>query len=215
MPRSPRIYAPNLIYHLFSRGNNRESVFFERSDYQRFLTNLERFRPTLKYTLYAYSLLPNHFHLLLKAGEVHISKIMQRIMTAYTMYINKKHERVGHVFQGRFGSIIVEKETYLLTVQRYIHLNPVRAGLVSDPKLYPWSSFKRYFLLNGELPQIDRQEILEMFSSDSVKQLKLFYEFTLEGIKEEFNPLTEQRRGILGGSKFIQSLTKVFKGVRP
>lgn len=215
MPRSPRIYAPGLIYHLFSRGNNREPVFFETSDYQRFLTNLERFRSPLKYTLYAYSLLPNHFHLLLKVGEVHISKIMQRIMTAYTMYINKKHDRVGHIFQGRFGSIIVEKETYLLAVQRYIHLNPVRAGLAGDPKLYPWSSFKRYFLPNRELPQINTQEILEMFSQNTSKQLKLFHEFTLEGIKEAFDPLTKQSRGILGGSKFVQNLTRVLKGVRP
>lgn len=215
MPRSPRLHAPDLLYHVFARGNNREPIFFEESDYQRFLTNLERFRIPLEYTLYAYCLLPNHFHVLIQVDKIDLSKIMQILMTAYTMYINRKYGRVGHVFQGRFQSIIVEKETYLLQVQRYIHLNPVEARLVDRPDMYPWSSYKQYFNKRSGLPEIDSSVILEMFSDNTVMQKQLFHEFTLAGMKEEFDPIKEQVRGVLGSSKFAQKLTKVFKGVRP
>ena len=218
MARSPRLFTPGLFYHLYCRGNNREEIFFEESNYLRFLGNLERFRKSLSYSLCGYCLLPNHFHLLLKVGDIHISLIMQKIMTAYSMYVNKKYDRVGHVFQGRFQSIIVEKESYLLQVLRYIHLNPVKSGLVTWPEDYRWSSYLHYFAPKEEdlmLPKLQTEEILEMFSSDLLRQKRLFKEFTLEGAKEEFDPLKKQVRGLLGGEKFRAKLTWVSKGVRP
>lgn len=215
MPRSPRLHAPNLLYHVFARGNNRESIFFEDSDYQRFLSNLEKFRITLEYTIYAYCLLPNHFHILIQVNKINLSKIMQILMTAYTMFINRKYGRVGHVFQGRFQSIIVEKETYLLQVQRYIHLNPVKARLVNRPETYPWSSYKLYFTKGNGFSDINTSVILDMFSDNTVKQKYLFREFTLVGLKEEFDPVKEQVRGVLGSAKFAQKLTKILKGIRP
>lgn len=215
MPRSPRLHAPDLLYHVFARGNNRESIFFEDSDYQRFLSNLEKFRITLEYTIYAYCLLPNHFHILIQVNKINLSKIMQILMTAYTMFINRKYGRVGHVFQGRFQSIIVEKETYLLQVQRYIHLNPVKARLVNRPETYPWSSYNLYFTKGNGFSTINTSVILDMFSNNTVKQKHLFHEFTLVGLKEEFDPVKEQVRGVLGSAKFAQKLTKVLKGIRP
>lgn len=215
MPRSPRLHAPNLLYHVFARGNNRESIFFEDSDYQRFLSNLEKFRISLEYTIYAYCLLPNHFHILIQVNKINLSKIMQILMTAYTMFINRKYGRVGHVFQGRFQSIIVEKETYLLQVQRYIHLNPVKARLVNRPETYPWSSYKLYFTKGNGFSDINTSVILDMFSDNTVKQKYLFREFTLVGLKEDFDPVNEQVRGVLGSAKFAQKLTKILKGIRP
>lgn len=140
---------------------------------------------------------------------------MQILMTAYTMYINKKYDRVGHIFQGRFQSIILEKEEYLLQVHRYIHLNPLKAGLVDNPKLYPWSSYPQYFTEGKNLLKIDTSLVLGMLSQNASKQKQRLHEFTLAGLQEEFDPIKKQVRGILGSSKFIQKLTKVLKGVRP
>jgi REP element-mobilizing transposase RayT len=213
MPRSPRINAKDLIYHVFARGNNRDPIFFDAGDYERFLKNLERYRDKFKFTIYAYCLLPNHFHLLLRPGNVSLSEIMQPLMTAHTMYVNKKYDRVGHVFQGRFKSIVVQKENYLLQVLRYIHLNPVKAGTVEAAEEYPWSSYLKYLTVGGE-PQIDIGEILAMFSDDRMKQKQLFVEFTTEGLGVDFEPEREQVRGILGKAEFVQILTRRLKGVR-
>src|SRR3989344_1494867 len=215
MPRSPRLNVPDLIYHVFSRGNNRENVFFEEKDYHRFLDNLERFSTSFHYDIYAYCILPNHFHLLLRTHSTSLSKIMQVLMTAYTMYANKKYQRVGHIFQGRFHSIVVEKETYLLQVFRYIHLNPVEAGLADAPENYPWSSYQFYLTEINRIPWLSYTEVLEMFSKDITKQIQLLKEFTIFEISGTFDPMKEQVRGVLGSNKFHQKLTKVWRGVGP
>ncbi len=216
MPRSPRLHAPNLVYHIYARGNNREAIFFEKGNYERFLLNLEKYRIPLQYKIFAYCLLRNHFHLLLQVGNTSISKIMQIVMTAYTMYINKKYEHVGHIFQGRFQSIIVDKNTYFLQVFRYIHLNSVKAGLALNPQDYPWSSYSRYETQRADgMPFLEIAEVLPLFSQDSKKQRNLLHEFTLGGLQDTFDPFKEQVRGVLGSAKFRQKLTKVFRGVRP
>ena len=136
-------------------------------------------------------------------------------MTAYTMYVNKKFDRAGHIFQGRYKSIIVEKESYLFQVHRYIHLNPVKAGLVQTPQIYPWSSYQDYLSQRKDMPVLDVAEILGMFSENPDNQKKLLQEFTAEATKEEFDPFQKQTRGILGSQKFMLKLTKVLRGVRP
>ncbi len=215
MARNPRINTTGVIFHTFARGNNREPVFLESSDYQRFLSNLDRYQKDLGYTLLAYSLMPNHFHVLLRTEKQPLSKILQVLLTAHTMYFNKKHDRVGHVFGGRFKSIAVEKETYLLEVVRYIHLNAVRAGLVERVEEYPWSSYLKYLTAGSGTPFIATSEILTMFSEDPVKQKQLFSEFTLAGLGVDFDPFKKQLRGVLGGARFMQEMTKVLHGVRP
>lgn len=214
MPRALRINVKDLIYHVFARGNNRDPIFFDSTDFERFLTNLERYREKFTFTLYAYCLLPNHFHLLLRSGKTSLSQIMQALLTAYTMYVNKKYHRVGHIFQGRFKSIVVEKDSYLLQVLRYIHLNPVKAGMVETVEEYPWSSYLKYLTVGGK-PQLKIEEILAMFSQDSVKQKQLFVEFITEGMGVDFEPEREQVRGILGNADFVALLTRRLKGVRP
>lgn len=214
MARLPRISAEQYFYHVFSRGNNREPVFFESSDYGRFLDNLDRFQPELGFRLYAYCLLPNHFHLLLRPGKVELSKIMQTLMTAYSMYANRKYDRVGHIFQGRFKSIIIEKDPYLLEVMRYIHLNPVRAGLVERVEEYPWSSYLKYMSAGEGVPKIDTSEMLALFSENFVNQKQLFREFVEAGLGVDFDPQRQQARGVLGSARFHQALAKVLKGKR-
>jgi len=133
-----RISAEGFVYHITVRGNGRSDIFLEARDFRRFLKKLKEYKEKLKFFLYAYVLMPNHFHLLLEpTARGTITKIMQALTTAYAMYFNKKYTHVGHVFQGRFHSLIVEKEPYLVEVSRYIHLNPVRAGLVTKLKVRP------------------------------------------------------------------------------
>lgn len=215
MPRPTRINGSDLIYHVFARGNNKEEIFFEPGDYQRFLQNLERFREKFRYMLYAYCLLPNHFHLLVRSSKVPLSKMMQVLMTGYTMYIQKKYSRAGHVFQGRYKSIAVEQEPYLLQVVRYIHLNPVKAGLVEGAERYPWSSYTKYLTAKADIPTVETAPVLSMYAKDSLKQKQLFAEFTLAGLGVDFDPEREQVRGVLGSAKFAQRLTKVLGGSRP
>lgn len=177
MPRHSRPYAPGLLYHAFSRGNNKQTIFLNNQDYQRFKQNLERFRKQFNFKLYAYCLLPNHFHLLIEIADISLSKIIQVMLTAYTMYFNKKYDHVGHVFQGRFKSIVVDKDEYLLQACRYIHLNPVKANLVSNPKDYPWSSYQD--IMNNNPILVETDHLLSLFTSDTTRQIELFEQFTL------------------------------------
>ena len=215
MPRSPRLFVPGLLYHVFSRGNNKQTIFTNHSDFQRFSQNITRFHKHLDFKLYAYCLLPNHFHLLIESPLTPISKIMQTILTSYTMYFNKRYDSVGHLFQGRFKSIIVDKDEYLLQVSRYIHLNPVKAGLTSDPMEYPWSSYRLYWDNQNEL--IDTQPVLSLISNSTSKdtQLANLRKFTIEGLTDDFDPEILSVRGVLGNPKLSQYLTRVSKGVRP
>ncbi|MDO8451607.1 MAG: transposase [bacterium] len=215
MPRAPRLHAPNLLYHVYARGNNRNLIFFEENDYQRFLNNLDRFSSPFHLKILTYCLLPNHFHLLLKIGDIELSKFMQVLLTAYTMYVNKKRGRVGHIFQGRYQSIVVEKETYLLQVQRYIHRNPVKAGISASPESYPWSGYTQYLNLTSKPPKLEKPEILGLFSENPEMQIALFQQFTETETIDDFDPFKASSRGVLGSSKFHQKLTRVLRGVRP
>lgn len=215
MARTVRLTAHSIVYHVIARGNSRLPVFYDSSDYQRFLSNLERYRLAFHFRLYAYCLMPNHFHLLLETKDVTVSKIMQVMLTAYTMYSNKKRKQAGHVFAGRFKNIAVEKEIYLLPVLRYIHLVPVKAGLVDTVQMYPWASYGKYVTPGDSVPFIDTDIALGLFSDDHFKQKQLFVEHTLSGLGVPFDPEEDNVRGVLGSAKFILRLTKVRGGSRP
>ena len=142
MPRQARLDAPGLLQHIMARGIERREIFKDDQERQSFL---ERFAVILEETqtqCYAWALIPNHFHLLLRTGQTPLSKVMRRLMTGYAVTFNKRHKRSGHLFQNRYKSIVCEKDPYLLELIRYIHLNPLRAGLVNDLKKldkYPWT----------------------------------------------------------------------------
>ena len=132
MPRQPRLDAPGLLQHVMARGIERRKIFFDDKDRKSFL---ERFAVILEETqtqCYAWALIPNHFHLLLRTGPTPLSKVMRRLMTGYAVTFNKRHNRSGHLFQNRYKSVICEEDPYLLELIRYIHLNPLRAKLVQN-----------------------------------------------------------------------------------
>ena len=142
MGRRFRIEFPGAVYHVYARGNSKDSVFLDDADRRRFLGYLRRAAARHGLVYHAYCLMGNHFHLLLETPEGNLSGGMHWIDSSYAGYFNRVHGHVGHVFQGRFEAILVDREAYLQELCRYIVLNPVRAFMVEDPALYPWSSFR-------------------------------------------------------------------------
>lgn len=145
MPRSARKKCDSGIYHIMLRGINRQDIFYDEEDYQRFREIMNNVKGPGKCEIYGYCLMANHVHLLLQEKEAAISTIMKRIGTSYAWWYNKKYDREGHVFQDRYKSETIEDEQYLLSVLRYIHSNPVKARLVPEPEQYKWSSCGRYY----------------------------------------------------------------------
>jgi len=144
MARPYRLQGGNCLYHITSRGDDRKKIFISEYDFNKFLEYLLIAKTKYSFYLYAYCLMSNHYHLFIETAEPNLSKIMQYINTAYTVYYNTKRKKTGHVFCGRFKSIMVDGDSYFLELTRYIHLNPVRAKMVEYPQDYKWSSFKGY-----------------------------------------------------------------------
>jgi REP element-mobilizing transposase RayT len=144
MPRKARVQSETEIYHIMVRGIDRQDIFLDDSDREKFLQILCECKKLSGFQLYAYCLMTNHIHLLIKEGEETVSQLMRRLGTRYVQYFNWKYQRTGHLFQDRFKSEVVADDTYFLTVLRYIHQNPKQAGMVQHPAEYDWSSYHDY-----------------------------------------------------------------------
>ncbi len=184
MPRQKRKLGLSKIYHIIARGNERKDIFLDDEDKNKFVQIIINKKRKNEYILYAYCLMSNHLHLLLKEEEDNISRVMRRINTAYAYYFNKKYNRVGHVFQDRFKSEPVENDHYLISLIRYIHNNPVKVKIVNQPHQYKWSSYSLY--LKEQKSIIDKEEILKFFSSDRSKTIRLFVEFSCQQNNDTF-----------------------------
>ncbi len=144
MARKPRIQFSGALYHVIARGNRREPVFNNDADRKRYLEAIQKTRSRFHFTLYAFVLMSNHVHLLVETSGPPLSKVMQSLHTGYTQYFNLKYHKVGHLFQGRYKAVVVDKDAYLLQLIRYIHQNPLRAGMVEHLDDYFWSSHPCY-----------------------------------------------------------------------
>lgn len=174
MPRLARKKSATGIYHIIMRGVNRKTIFEDDEDKIRLLETLVRYKTNCRYEIYGYCLMDNHIHLLIKEFDEPISNAIKRISSSYVYWYNKKYKRCGHLFQERFKSENVETGTYLLTVLRYIHQNPVKAGLSQHIFDCKWTSFKEYL----EVPLIvETNFILEFFSSERIKAVEDFVKF--------------------------------------
>ncbi|MFH2138204.1 MAG: transposase [Candidatus Omnitrophota bacterium] len=199
MARPLRLQGEGILYHITSRGDDRKKIFVGESDFNKFLEYLKISQDKYKFHLYAYCLMGNHYHLLLETSQPNLSKIMQYINTAYTIYYNKKRNKCGHLFQGRYKSILVEAEVYFKELTRYIHLNPVRAKIVTKPDEYRWSSYNEYVKGKSEIIDIDKLKILLDMN------IKQYPGFVLLGINKPIDYLKNTYAGfILGGKEFIQ-----------
>lgn len=185
--RDYKNFASGTIFHIYNRGNNKERIFFDDQDYRAFLFRLglslgfkqeelshelcnfpnSRIRITeahkTDFKLHAFSLMPNHFHLLIEqCSDTAISKLISKLCTSHAKYINKKHSRVGHVFQDKFKAVLIEDDPQLIWTSAYIHINSVKDGLVKNPSQYKWSSYNDY-ITEKRLPFICTDLIKSMF----------------------------------------------------
>ena len=183
MPRLPRLFVPDGIYHVISRGVKQSRIFQEDCDRMDFLRLIRLTRDDEPFILHDYCLMGNHYHLLLQPAGGSLSKIMQSINSVYSNRFNKRHGATGHVLQGRFHSIPVEADAYLTTVSRYIHLNPVRAGLVNRPEDYPWSNYRA--MITGTPDSLaDSRFVLGYFGYEVGRQRQAYKQFVEDGMNQ-------------------------------
>ncbi len=162
MSRKHRIWYPGAMYHITARGNRKNSVFYDPDDYRRYLSMLDDTRSRYPFVLHSYCLMPNHIHLQIETISSHIQLIMKELHGSYARTFNRKYDYIGHLFQGRYHSKLIESDDYFLEVSRYIHLNPVDAGVVKQPEDYLWSSYKSYISDSIDL-FVDQQKLLGYF----------------------------------------------------
>ena len=210
MARKPRIEYPGAFFHIIARGNNRQDIFHDNEDRHKYLNRLAFYFGEGGVILYCFCLMTNHIHLLLEMGERPISRVLQRLHTWYVRYHNQKYERVGHLFQGRYKAVLCDKDAYLLELVRYIHLNPVRAGIVKDPGEYSWSSHSVYLGL-ANFPFLNTEFVLSQFANNMLYARKLYEDFVLarvsEGRREDLYKLTNQ--SILGKEAFVAKVMEL------
>jgi len=212
MARPLRIEYEGAFYHVTSRGNERKKIFYANSDYEKFKIYLRHAQDKYGYLLHSYVLMPNHYHLLIETPKANMSQVMHFVNGSYTNYINRRRERIGHLFQGRYKAILIERDRYLLELSRYIHLNPVRAGLVKRPEDYPHSSYSVFINTKRE-NLVYRDLIWEMISREKGEACKRYKVF-VEGVigKSLNNPLKDVYGGaILGNNIFIKESLRRLK----
>jgi putative transposase len=163
LARPLRIEFPGALYHVTSRGDGREAIFIDDGDRQTFLDILATTLRRMRVLCHAYCLMDNHYHLLLETPEGNLARALRQLNGVYTQAFNRRHRRVGHVFQGRYKAILVQRDTYLLALARYVVLNPVRAKQVSDPAAWPWSSHRSLAGLEPAPPWLHTASILAHF----------------------------------------------------
>lgn len=204
MARPLRIEYEGAFYHTTARGNERKRIFFAKSDYEAFIGYLKEAKEKYGARLHCYVLMTNHYHLLVETPQGNLSRLMQYLNGTYTSHFNRKRRRSGHLFQGRYKAIVVDRDSYLLELSRYLHLNPVRAGLVVRPEDYPYSSYRAY-VSRGKDDLIDRDLILGMISQDRRAGRRGYRDFVERVVAEELeDPLKSVYGGVvLGGRPFI------------
>ena len=206
MARPLRVQYPGAFYHVTSRGNERKAIFKSKGDRERFLSYLESANERYDAIIHTYCLMGNHYHILLETPRSNLSQILHHINGAYTTYYNVKRKRVGHLFQGRYKSILVQKDAYCKELSRYIHLNPVRAGIVRKPSQYKWSSYC-YLIGLKKVPQwFSDEAVLGYFDKDKKRAQGLYRDFVEKALgKEMEDPLSKVFAStFLGNDRFIE-----------
>lgn len=209
MPRKPRIEFNGAFYHVITRGNQKQKIFKETTDYEKYLQIIASYKPRHHFRLYAYVLMSNHIHLLIETQEVPLSKSLQGINQSYTMYFNRTYRTVGHLFQGRYKAILCDQERYLLALLKYIHYNPVRARIVEKPSDYHWSSEQVYRKQTGGDRLVEAEAVLRLFSENKSRARSKYVEFIDDGItvkKQDVYATIDQR--LLGDDQFVDRIAE-------
>ncbi len=205
MARPLRIDYEGAHYHITSRGVGRQDIFFEDEDREEFLYRLGEVSDRMGVVIHAFCLMGNHYHIELETPEGHLSRTMQWLHETYASSVNRRYNRVGHLFQGRFKSVVIEAEKHLAALTRYIHQNPVRAGLVAHAWEYRWSSYRAYIGLEKGPEWLEKEATLERFGRREEEQRQAYREFVEEAGAED--PLRELSYGsILGSEEFVDRM---------
>jgi REP element-mobilizing transposase RayT len=216
MARPLRVEYPGAFYHVINRGNGGENIFRGIRDRIKFLDYLETAIERFSLRIYAYCLMTNHYHILLETQFPNLSQAIQWLNVSYAGYFNRKYKRNGHLFQGRFKSILVEADEYLKELTRYIHLNPVRANLVEHPDEYKWSSYSKV-TANAKTPEwLESTWLLSQFGAKRKQAIANYKKFVEEAsIKDLRNPAEDLAGGfILGSPDFITWIKEAFLSIR-
>ena len=220
MARPLRLEFEDALYHIGARGNRRERIFASDGDRERFLEILVRSLARFEVELHAYVLLANHFHLLARTRRANLSRWMHWVMVSYTIWFNRRHQKVGHLFQGRYKSLLVERGSYLLELSRYLHLNPVRGKVLGlgDPaerrerlRAYRWSSYRGYAGLEQPAKFVCEELVLGEFAPGKrrLRESKVRYRRFVEAglVREIANPTHAARwQAVLGSEDFLQRM---------
>ncbi|MCL6639725.1 MAG: transposase [Firmicutes bacterium] len=192
MPRHRRVKSNSGYYHIMIRGNERRNIFQDEEDKVTFVETLYKKKQGNRFSIHAFCLMDNHVHLMLSEGVEDVAKVMKRITVSYVNYFNKKYKRVGHLFQDRFRSEVVEDDSYVLALARYIHQNPVKAGMVDSVNEYKWSSYNCYLNDNNCFAKVvETDTVLSLFSEDRKTAKRLFVEYMNEETNDIFIDLVE------------------------
>lgn len=208
MARPLRIELSGGLYHVTARGDRREDIYFDTADRQAWLSLLGQVCERFNWVCHAYCLMTNHYHLVVETPEGNLAQGMRQLNGVYTQYVNRTHRRVGHVFQGRYRAILVEKDSYLLELARYVVLNPVRARMVNDAAHWSWSS---YGAMTGEAappPWLLTDWILGQFGSERRQAIARYTDFVQAGVG--LPTLWEKLHNqiYLGSEQFVQRMQK-------
>jgi putative transposase len=217
MARKARLHVPGGLYHIVWRGNEQRDIFFDEQDRERFYALLSEGVARFGYRAHGFCLMSNHIHLALQAGQDSLSGPLQNLAFRYTQAVNRKLDRSGHLFQGRYKAVLVDHDAYLLELIRYIHLNPVRARLVTDPARYVWSGHRAY-LGSIALPWLTTESVLGQLGGNLGVARRRYARFIAEGISEghrtEFYAGTEDSR-VIGDDRFVERLNDQAIAVQP
>jgi putative transposase len=208
MARPLRIEFPGALHHVIARGNAREPIFVDDEDRQAFLDGLSGACGRFDWALWAYCLMGNHYHLLIQTRQPTLARGMRQVNGVYTQRFNRRHGRVGHVLQGRYKALLVDREAYLAELSRYIVLNPVRARLCTAAGEWPWSSYRAVMGKVAPLPGLQVEETLALFGSTWGPARRAYARFVAEG-SGGFDPLAQATGQVfLGDEDFVAQVTR-------
>lgn len=213
MSRPLRLEYPGAIYHLTARGNARQEIFLDTSDREMFLSCLGEVVARFGWLCHAYCLMGNHYHLLIETPEANLSRGMRQLNGVYTQRFNRHHQRVGHVFQGRYKAIMVERDSHLLELCRYVVLNPLRAGMVKNIARYRWSSYPATMGLTPCADWLSTDWLLAQFGKRRSAARKHYAAFVAEGVAQP-SPWTEVKgQVLLGTGAFAEKMRPMLQGM--
>ncbi len=208
MSRPIRIEFPNALYHVTSRGDRREDIFEDDEDRHAFLQTFAQVVEQFNWLCFAWCLMDNHYHLLIQTPDGNLSKGMRQLNGVYTQISNRRHRRVGHLFQGRFKAILVDGDAYLLELARYVVLNPVRAGMVKRPENWPWSSYRASQGLVPAEEFLAADALLALFASRRSTARERYAKFVSAGIRTPSPWVQLKGQVFLGDEGFVEQMQK-------